>query len=63
MTKRRTKSRSSHTRATTRPRSFDKLRTPSGNGRALVISDLVRFVGLAPSKESLVGALREAGLA
>ena len=29
---------------------------------ALVIGDLVKFVGLAPSKESLVGALREAGL-
>jgi hypothetical protein len=29
---------------------------------ALVVGDLVKFVGLAPSKESLVGALREAGL-
>jgi len=29
---------------------------------ALVIGDLVKFVGLAPSYESLVGALREAGL-
>jgi hypothetical protein len=28
----------------------------------LVVGDLVKFVGLAPSKESLVGALREAGL-
>jgi hypothetical protein len=27
-----------------------------------VIGDLVKFVGLAPSKASLVGALREAGL-
>ena len=32
------------------------------NAPALVVGDLVRFVGLAPSKESLVGALREAGL-
>jgi hypothetical protein len=32
------------------------------NAPALVVSDLVKFVGLAPSKESLVGALREAGL-
>jgi len=29
----------------------------------LVVGDLVKFVGLAPSRESLVGALREAGLA
>jgi len=29
---------------------------------ALVIGDLVKFVGLTPSNESLVGALREAGL-
>ena len=34
-----------------------------GNAPALIIGDLVKFVGLAPSKESLVGALREAGLA
>ena len=34
-----------------------------GNAPAMVIGDLVKFVGLAPSKESLVGALREAGLA
>ncbi|MDY6874695.1 MAG: thioredoxin family protein [Chloroflexota bacterium] len=33
-----------------------------GNAPALVIGDLVKFVGLAPSKESLSGALREAGL-
>jgi hypothetical protein len=32
------------------------------NAPAMVIGDLVKFVGLAPSKESLVGALREAGL-
>ena len=32
------------------------------NAPALVIGDLVKFVGLAPSKDSLVGALREAGL-
>jgi hypothetical protein len=32
------------------------------NAPALVIGDLVKFVGLAPSKESLVSALREAGL-
>jgi hypothetical protein len=29
---------------------------------ALVVGNLVKFVGLAPSYESLVGALREAGL-
>ena len=29
---------------------------------ALVVGELVKFVGLAPSKESLVGALREAGM-
>jgi hypothetical protein len=28
----------------------------------LVIGDLVKSVGLAPSKSSLVGALREAGM-
>ena len=33
------------------------------NAPALVIGDLVKFVGLAPSKASLIGALREAGLA
>jgi hypothetical protein len=33
------------------------------NAPALVVGDLVKFVGLAPSRESLVGALREAGLA
>ena len=32
------------------------------NAPALVVGDLVKFVGLAPSKESLVNALREAGL-
>jgi predicted DsbA family dithiol-disulfide isomerase len=32
------------------------------NAPALVVGDLVKFVGLAPSYESLVGALREAGL-
>ena len=32
------------------------------NAPALVVGELVKFVGLAPSKESLVGALREAGL-
>jgi hypothetical protein len=32
------------------------------NAPALVVGDLVKFVGLAPSKESLVGALREAGI-
>ena len=34
----------------------------SGLGPAMVIGDLVKFVGLAPSKEGLMGALREAGL-
>jgi hypothetical protein len=29
---------------------------------ALVVGELVKFVGLAPSKESLIGALREAGM-
>ena len=33
-----------------------------GNAPALVVGELVKFVGLAPSKSSLVGALREAGL-
>jgi hypothetical protein len=33
-----------------------------GNAPALVVGNLVKFVGLAPSKESLVGALREAGI-
>ena len=33
------------------------------NAPAMVVGDLVKFVGLAPSKESLVGALHEAGLA
>ncbi|MFO7743712.1 MAG: hypothetical protein R6X31_15545 [Anaerolineae bacterium] len=33
-----------------------------GNAPALVVGELVKFVGLAPSHESLVGALREAGL-
>lgn len=32
------------------------------NAPALVVGDLVKFVGLAPSRESLVGALREAGM-
>ena len=32
------------------------------NAPALVVGELVKFVGVAPDKESLVGALREAGL-
>lgn len=32
------------------------------NAPGLVVGDLVKFVGLAPSKESLIGALREAGM-
>jgi hypothetical protein len=32
------------------------------NAPAMVVGDLVKFVGLAPSKDSLVGALREAGM-
>ncbi|MEJ2208824.1 MAG: hypothetical protein P8129_07290 [Anaerolineae bacterium] len=32
------------------------------NAPAMVIGDLVKFVGLAPSKDSMIGALREAGL-
>jgi len=33
-----------------------------GSAPALVVGELVKFVGLVPSKASLVGALREAGL-
>jgi hypothetical protein len=33
-----------------------------GNAPAMVIGELVKFVGLAPSKDSLVSALREAGM-
>jgi len=29
---------------------------------ALIVGNLVRFMGLCPSKESLIGALREAGM-
>ena len=32
------------------------------NAPGLVVGDLVKFVGLAPSKESMIGALREAGM-
>lgn len=32
------------------------------NAPALVVGDLVKFVGLAPSQQSLIGALREAGM-
>jgi hypothetical protein len=32
------------------------------NAPALVVGGLVKFVGLVPSKQSLVGALHEAGL-
>jgi len=32
------------------------------NAPGLVVGDLVKFVGLAPTKASLVSALREAGL-
>jgi hypothetical protein len=32
------------------------------NAPALVVGNLVKFVGLAPSKDSLIGALREAGM-
>ena len=32
------------------------------NAPALVVGDLVKFVGLSPSKSSLVSALHEAGL-
>jgi len=35
---------------------------PKASAPALVIGELVKFVGLAPSYESLVAALREAGL-
>lgn len=34
----------------------------TNNAPALVVGGLVKYVGLAPSKKSLVGALREAGL-
>jgi len=33
------------------------------NAPGLVVGDLVKFVGVAPDFECLVGALREAGLA
>ena len=29
---------------------------------AIIVGDLVRFVGVCPTKEGLIGALREAGL-
>ncbi len=29
---------------------------------AIIVGDLVRFVGLCPTREGLIGALREAGL-
>jgi hypothetical protein len=29
---------------------------------AIIVGDLVRFIGLCPTKEGLIGALREAGL-
>ena len=41
MTKRRTKPRPSKTRAATRPRSFDKLRTPSGKSQTWRIAAIV----------------------
>ncbi len=34
-----------------------------GNAPGLVVGELVKFVGVAPDYECLVGALREAGLA
>ncbi len=33
-----------------------------GSAPAMVIGELVKFIGLTPSKDSLVSALREAGL-
>ena len=39
---------------------FDELNLTAAP--ALIIGDLVRFMGVCPSKESLVSALREAGL-
>jgi hypothetical protein len=29
---------------------------------AIIVDDLVRFIGVCPTKEGLIGALREAGL-
>jgi hypothetical protein len=29
---------------------------------AIIVGDLVRFIGVCPTKEGLIGALREAGL-
>ena len=29
---------------------------------AIIVGDLVRFIGLCPTREGLIGALREAGL-
>jgi hypothetical protein len=28
----------------------------------IIVGDLVRFIGVCPTKEGLIGALREAGL-
>jgi hypothetical protein len=44
MTKHRTKPRPSKTRAATRPRSFDRLRTPSGKGQTWLIAAIVLVV-------------------
>ena len=40
---------------------YEELRLSSAP--AIIIGDLVRFIGLCPTKEGLIGALREAGLA
>ena len=40
---------------------YEELRLSSAP--AIIIGDLVRFIGLCPTKEGLIGALREVGLA
>jgi hypothetical protein len=39
---------------------YDELKLSSAP--AIIVGDLVRFIGVCPTKEGLIGALREAGL-
>jgi hypothetical protein len=39
---------------------YDELKLSSAP--AIIVGDLVRFIGLCPTREGLIGALREAGL-
>lgn len=39
---------------------FDELKLSSAP--AIIVGDLVRFIGLCPTREGLISALREAGL-